>query len=152
MNNKTVHNFMARARSCALVMLESADYIENELANVRMRAAHRAQTEAICDALIGTKHDIFTELSEMSDLLDSEDGATTVLDRAERIISWFREDIAKMHELVQELEVESKSKLGDKGAYILVAESAVNILKEFNGAAGALEALRASICEANDSP
>ena len=151
MNKKIVHNFMTQARSCALVMLESADYINDKLADVRMSAAHRAQTEAICNSFIGTKHDIFTELSEMYDLLNSEGGGTAVLDRAKRIVSWFREDLAKMHELVMGLEVESKSNLDDKGAYILVAESAVNILAEFNGTLTALEALRVGTCEANDA-
>ena len=130
---------MARTRSCALVMLESADYIQHELANVRMSASHRAQTQALCSSLIGTKHDIFTELSEMSDLLDSE---TVVLDRAKRIVGWFQEDVEKMHELVAALEAESKSGPGDKGAYILVAESAGNILKELNGTLSALERVR----------
>ena len=64
MNESAIHAVMTEARSCALVMLYSATHIQNELANVQMNDALRTQTEQVCTALIGTKHDIITELDE----------------------------------------------------------------------------------------
>ena len=78
MNESAVHAVMTEARNCALVMLESTTYIQSELANVRMNDALRAQTEQVCTALAGTKHDIISELFELDELLGSEASASAI--------------------------------------------------------------------------
>ncbi|MBW1787269.1 MAG: hypothetical protein JRK53_11725, partial [Deltaproteobacteria bacterium] len=78
MKVSAVYAVMTQARNCALVMFESAVFIQSELANVRTNDALRMQTEKVCTALIGTKHDIITELDELDELLDSETSASVI--------------------------------------------------------------------------
>lgn len=132
MNESTVHSVMTEARNCALVMLESADYIQRELANVRINDELRAQTEQVCTALVGTKHDIFSELFELDELLSSEASTSVILSRVNRIVQWLRDDITRMHQLVMALESASKQDPACGLAYVLVAESATNMLNAFN--------------------
>ena len=51
-------------------MLDNALYIKGEVDNVDMSKKLRADTEQICESLIGTKHDIIHELSELDDVLE----------------------------------------------------------------------------------
>lgn len=81
MNVSAVYAVITEARNCSAVMLESATYIKSELANVRMNDALRAQTEQLCIALVGTKHDIISELFELDELLGSEASASVIRSR-----------------------------------------------------------------------
>jgi hypothetical protein len=96
----TIYAVMAEARTCALSMLESATFIQNELPNVQMSDELREQTRQVCDSLIGTKHDIFTELAELDELVSAKASLSVIHLRVNRIVKWFREDTAQMHELV----------------------------------------------------
>lgn len=151
MNESAVHAVMTEARNCALVMLESATYIQNELANVRMNDALRAQTEQVCTALVGTKHDIISELFELDELLGSEASASVIRSRVNRIVQWFWDDITRMHQLVMALESASKQDPACGPAYVLVAESATNILNAFNGTKAAADSLRAEAAETRNA-
>lgn len=141
MNVFAVHAVIAEARDCALVMLESATYIESELPNVRMNDALRVHTEEVCTALVGTKHDIISELFELDELLGSQASASVIRSRVNRIVQWFRDDITKMHELVMALESASKQDPSCGPAYFLVAESAASILSAFNRTSAAADSL-----------
>jgi len=139
MNKSLVQAVMGEACGCALVMLENATYIQGELVKVRMNDALRAQTEEVCAAMIGTKHDIFSELFE---LLGSGASADVIRSRVDRIVRWFEEDIAQMHQLVMALQAASEQDRLCVSAYVLVAESAANILRAFNRTAVAADSLR----------
>jgi hypothetical protein len=142
MNESAVHAVMTEARNCALVMLESAIYIQSELANVRMNDALRAQTEQVCTALVGTKHDIISELFELDELLGSEVSVSAIRARVNRIVQWFWDDITRMHQLVMALKSASEQEPACGPAYVLVAESATNILNAFNRTRAAADSLR----------
>ncbi len=102
-NIELVHAFMSRAHTCAMVLLGNASYIEKELDAVRISDERRAETGLVCQTLIGTKHDIVTEVSEMHDLLGEAAAPTVILERAERIVRWFQEDMGKLNALVMGL-------------------------------------------------
>lgn len=142
MDESEVYAVIKEARNCASVMLESATYIKSELANVRMNDALRAQTEAVCTALVGTKHDIISELFELDELLGSQPLASVIYSRVNRIVQWFRDEITRMHQLVIALESASKQDPLCGPAYFLVAESATNILNSFNRTRAAADSLR----------
>lgn len=142
MNKSLVQAVMGEACGCALVMLENATYIQGELVKVRMNDALRAQTEEVCAAMIGTKHDIFSELFELNELLGSGASADVIRSRVDRIVRWFEEDIARMHQLVMALQAASEQDRLCVSAYVLVAESAANILRAFNRTAVAADSLR----------
>lgn len=141
MNTSTVHILMKEAHACAMAMLDSGLYVQKELPNVRMEEALRASTLELCSQLIGTKHDIIHELSELDDLL--RDGATNeaVAQKVALIIRWLWDDISQIHELVTKLEAAAHRDPACGSAYILVAESAVNILNPFNRAKTAADSV-----------
>ncbi len=151
MKEFAVHAVMTEARNCALVMLESANYIQGELDNVRMNDTLRAQTEQVCTALVGTKHDIISELLELDEFLGSETSVSLICSRVNRIVQWFRDDITRMHQLVLALKSASKQDPACRGAYILVAESATNVLNAFNRTKTATDSLRAEADETRNA-
>lgn len=147
MNESAIQSVMREARNCALVMLESATYIQGELANVHVNDELRAQTEQVCTALVGTKHDIFSELFELDELLGADASAVVIRSRVDRIVQWLSDDINRMHQLVMALESASKQSSVYGAAYVLVVESATNILNAFNRTRTAADSLRAEADE-----
>lgn len=142
-NESAIHAVMAEARNCALTMLENATYIQSELANVRINDALRAETQQLCSAFVGTKHDIISELFELDELLSSEATASVIRSRVNRIMQLFQNDITRMHQLVMALESASKQDPAYALAYVLVAESATNILNAFNRTRAVADSLHA---------
>jgi hypothetical protein len=145
MDESAVQVVMTEVRNCALVMLESATYIQSELANVRMTDALRGETNELCTALVSTKHDVISELFALDELLGSEASASVIGSRVNHIVHWFRDDITRMHQLVIALESASKQDPECVSAYILVAESATNILHAFGRTRAAAAALGAEV-------
>lgn len=126
---KTVLEFLGHTRECAVQMMMNAMYIQKELPNVRMSDELRERTEKLCSVLIGTKHDLVTEIFELDERLGSGAGNEEILRRVNRMVQWAGGDTLKMHEVVMALEAELESGVMDGGAYLLVSESAVNILR-----------------------
>jgi len=141
-NKSAVDAVMTEARNCALAMLENATYIRGELAKVRMNDALRAQTEQVCTALVGTKHDVFSELFELDELLGSAASSSVIRSRVNRIVQWLSDDITRMHQLVMALQSAGEQDPSCGPAYVLVAESATNILSAFNRTKAAADSLR----------
>ena len=67
--------------------------------------------------------------------------------RVNRIMQCFQDDIARMHRLVMALESSSKQDPAYGPAYVLVAESATNVLDAFGRTRAAADSLRAEIDE-----
>ncbi len=143
MNTAAVQTLMNEARSCAMAMLDTGTYIQRELPNVHMDDALRTETERVCGELIGTKHDIISELFELDDLLGGEATEAVVISRAARLVQWIWDDVNQVHKLVTALEEASKRNSAFGLAYVLVAESGVNILQPFCRAKAAADVLLA---------
>ena len=143
MNESAIQEAMSAARDCAMVMLETADYIQAELPNVQIDKALQSRTKTVCSALIGTKHDVISELFEIDDLL-SPGGASSseIASRLDRIIRWLWEDVSGMHKLVMALDSAKKRNPAFALAYVLVAESATNVLNAFNRTRAAADFLK----------
>lgn len=124
-------NFVQEARQCAIQMLANASYIEAELPNVELPDDLRAMTAQLCTTLVGTKHDVISELHEMFDA-DSPMAAATVRLRAQRLVRWLAEDIRALDELVTALRAASTRDERYGLAELLVTESAATILVAFN--------------------
>jgi hypothetical protein len=73
MKTKGVEAFLDKATTLSDVMLESGRYITKELPNVKLSAAHQAQTKEVCAFLGTTFLDIRHELSELADLASRRD-------------------------------------------------------------------------------
>jgi hypothetical protein len=123
-----IRAFQSETRECAMQMMMNALYIQKELPNVRMSDELRERVVRLCAPLIGTKHDLVTEIFELDEKLASGAGNEEVLRRINRMVQWASEDALQMHEIVMALDAELQKGVMDGGAYLLVSESAVNIL------------------------
>jgi predicted DNA-binding protein len=123
-----IREFQDHTRECAVQMMMNAIFIQQELPNVRMSDELRQRTEKLCSILIGTKHDLVTEIFELDEALETGAGNVEVLRRINRMVQWAGEDVLKMHEIVTALAAEGQKDVMNGGAYLLVSESAVNIL------------------------
>ena len=128
MNSPAVLQAISAIRDCALIMLENASYIQRELPNVEMHEVLRSRTVQICESMVGTKHDVISEIFEIDDLLTSKTDWAAVTSRIERLIRWLWEDISKMHQLVMALREDSQKNQNNTLSLILVQESATNII------------------------
>lgn len=123
-----IREFQDHTRECAAQMMMNAIYIQKELPNVRMSEELQQRTAELCSTLIGTKHDLVTEIFELDEKLGSGAGNEEVLRRINRMVQWAREDALKMHEIVMALAADAQKDVMNVGAHLLVSESAVNIL------------------------
>lgn len=140
MNRSVVQEALSAIRDCALIMLENASYVKRELPNVVIADPLRSQTAEICDAMIGTKHDIISELFEIDELLKSDAELAVISFHLTRSIRWLWEDLSKLHQVVMALRADSQKDENYTLALILVEESAANILNAFNHAKAAVDA------------
>ncbi|HXZ80276.1 MAG TPA: hypothetical protein VEG30_10135 [Terriglobales bacterium] len=133
MNESAIHEVMSAARGCAMIMLETANYIQAELPNVQINEALQSQAEEVCNALIGTKHDVISQLFEIDDLLRPTGASSPeIASRLDRIIRRLCEGVSRTHELVMALDSAKKQNPACALAYVLVAESATSIINAFN--------------------
>jgi hypothetical protein len=122
-------------------MLENASYIQRELPNVEMSEVLRSQTAEVCESMVGTKHDVISEIFEIDELLESKTDWAVVSSRTDRLIGWLWEDILKMHQMVMALREDSQKNKNHKLSLVLVEESAANIVNAFNCAKATVDAL-----------
>jgi len=142
MNKNMLDLTLGEIRHCAMVMFESAMYIEKELPNVVMEDALKEQTKDICSTLVGTKHDVISDLFEIDELVASNAEDGVINSRLDRLMDWMREDFSKIHGLVQKLDAASKIDQAVGLAFLLVMESATNILNAFNQACDSIDAFK----------
>ena len=141
MNSSAVLEALSAIRDCALIMLDNASYVQRELPNVVIADPLRSQTAEVCDAMVGTKHDIISELFEIDELLKSDTESAIISSRLARSITWLWEDISRLHQVVMALRADSQKDENYTLALILVEESAANILSAFNRARAAVDAV-----------
>ncbi len=90
--------------------------------------------------LIGTQHDIVSELAEWEDAPDGE-LVSNIISRAARVVRWLAEDIVQMDDRVRMLQSASEEDSAHIPARVMVAESATNTPEAFGrvkSAAGSL--------------
>jgi hypothetical protein len=133
--------FASAAQDCAMQMMGNAIYIQTELPLITLPEGAKAQISRLCDSLISTKHDVISELFELSEVLESSTSLAGIKKRIERIIRWLWETILEMNEVVQSLQTASEADAQLSIGWLLVAESATNILNPFNRAAEAADGL-----------
>ena len=134
-NAETIHKireFQRHTAECAAQMVDNAHYIQKELPNVVMSDELRQRSVGLCSTLIGTMHDLVTELFELDERMQPGASNEEVLRRIDRMVRWAEEDALQMHEVVMELGSASEKDVMKVGAYLLVSESAVNILRPLN--------------------
>lgn len=133
MNPDTKLNaFLTAARHCAMQMMENATYIQKHLPGLEAPEGTAERIRAVCDSLTATKHDVFTELSELAEAAHAAGSCLNLEPRRERIRRWLFEPLAEMDEVVRALEAAAAHDPAFSLAFLLMSESAVNILTAFN--------------------
>jgi hypothetical protein len=122
---------------CTPIILANASYILAELPNERLPEPLRQYITGQCDALLSTRHDLMTELAEIEDQRDPG----VILARMKRMIAWLEEDLSALYLDITELQEFSNKNPETAPAYILVAESATNILNAFQRAKTAVDSI-----------
>jgi hypothetical protein len=123
--------FAMATRECAMQMLANAQYVLGELPDVTMSDDTRRRTRHACDALVGTKLDLISELFDLDDLVATDATDEQVGERVERIVRWAHADIAKLCDVVAALDAESQRNPDVVVAKVLVMESAANVLQAY---------------------
>lgn len=144
MTGKLLNDFISAASSCAHEMLASAAYIESELLSLVIPDAHRSAIKQVCSDLAGTKHDVVSDLGELHELTVPA-GSTVVQNRVERIRNWLADELPKLHAVVKSLESASAFDNKVELAYMLVAESSVNVLRSFENVTQAARKYREAV-------
>lgn len=139
--------FQSAAWACAHTLLENIMYIQKEIPTLDLAEVQRSAIVQICTTLIGTKHDVVSELFDLQDM-ESAAEPDVIQKRIERIVQMVIEDLTQLHEVVQSLESAAASDRRIGLAYLLVAESATNILRSFAEMRAAAERYGAEIAKA----
>jgi hypothetical protein len=122
--------FQSAAWACAHTLLENIMYIQKELPTLDLAEAQRSAIVQICSTLVGTKHDVVSELFDLQDIEGAAE-SDVIQKRIERIVQMVIEDLTQLHEVVQSLETAIASDRRVGLAYLLVAESAANMLRSY---------------------
>ena len=117
-----------------MAMFDNGTFIQQQLVNVHLDELTQKSLEDICSKLIGTRYEVMDEIDELNDLLTDKNADKRMVTVLNRIIPWFYDDLMELHRIVKTLEVSSENDAKFSSAYILVTESAMNILKTFNEA------------------
>lgn len=142
--NPKLQIFAGAAQSCAMQMMGNATYIQTELPKLTLPEGTAEKIGALCEHLIATKHDVISELFELSEVSESSASPEEITKRVERIIQWLWETILEMNEVVQSLQTASDADEQIFTSWLLVVESANNILEPFNRASEAADALQSA--------
>ncbi len=129
--DRLLNAFELSATHCAEQILGNVRYIEKELPSLELDATLRDRVEKICTTLIGTKHDVISELFELDEMRPTADISEKQA-RVRRIVNWVSEDLLELHEVVTALGAAGNDAPQAGLAYALVAESAVNVLEAFS--------------------
>ncbi len=122
--------FLSAAYSCAMRMYENASYVEAELPKVELPRRLRKEAYRVCATWISNKHDISGELDDFHDIRAPSEGELKQA-RVARISRLLSEDFPQLNGLVQKLRELSEQDAKYIPAHMLVAESAVNVLRSF---------------------
>lgn len=135
------------ANGVAQSMLSNAAFVLKELPGCGLGAERLDAIRSMCEGLVGTKHDVVHELSELDDQRVADDSETAVR-YVDRICGWIAEEVPKVDTLVRALQAAAERKEpGCELAAVLVAESAANVFWKMKTLWEAEERYRAWIAE-----
>lgn len=84
----TIRSFLVQVRDRAMQMMENGAFIQKELPSLRMPDALRQKLDALCENLIGTKHDLIDEIFEIGGLLDDSPESPAIEQGIKRRVYW----------------------------------------------------------------
>lgn len=131
MISKKLGVFCSAAEVCALTMLDNADFIAKELPSIGIDEHYKKEIENVAASLADTKYEVCEILGSFNER--SHSAASDITQgRVAKVYRMLYLEIPKLRELVFSLESASKGQENIDSAYILVAESAMNIVESYN--------------------
>jgi hypothetical protein len=128
MKTDPINRFLMEARACAMQMMQNGAYIQEELPSLTMPDALRQSLQELCANLISTKHDIIHEIHEADDLLKSDPDSGLLDLNLTNIRNWILESVGEMNQGVEAIQRAVTEGQADGILFMLVAESAMNVL------------------------
>lgn len=132
-SRETLIVFLAAARHCAMEMVGNAEYIRKELPRVELPPGLEETLVDACDQLVSAKFDTISDLSDLDDLLGTGPVSPEVLAKASRILGHLDNEVLSLHPAVMALREAAEEDSRYHLAFLLVAESAVNLLNAHGG-------------------
>ena len=126
-----ISTFIQLTRTCALQMMSNANYIQRELPSLDVPDELRSRIGSVCDSLIGTKHDVITELFELDELVQAGTPEERLTEKMDRVTRWLAESVQSVHTLVMEVQSLAATDHRYSLLFFLIIESATNIINSW---------------------
>lgn len=136
-------------------------YIQKALPTVSINATERSQIVDLCDEFNSALYDVRKEVRNLEDKLGLHAGEPPfdpdIVNPDPKVTMgfierWLWEPIELMHATVMRLKIASKADPKHGVAYLLIAESAVNILNAYSAIKDALATIESGISAASPPP
>ena len=125
---ETLSAFLAAARHLAMEMAGNAQYIRNELSRVALPPGLGEILEDACDELVSVKFDTIPALADLDDLAGTGGLTPDEAARAASILHHLDAAAVSLHPVVMTLREAAEEESRYFLAFLLVTESAVNLL------------------------
>ncbi len=140
-----LEQFLSEARVCAVAMMDTAKYVQDELHNVSIEEPTLSKLLALLPEIAGTGRTVYETVALLHALqlpagknIDQRGLIQQVIERTSSILLSLNEIVGKLSEASQQDPSRSP-------AFILLAESAVNIFTPFHRASAAANRLVADL-------
>ncbi len=120
--------FACETQDCAMQMMANAAYIQNELPNHEMPDSLRDQITTLCSDLIGSKHDLVSEVTELEEAMCDDASLDRISRRVKMILGWIQDDASSIHQCVKAVNDAVECGTAPSIVDMLIMESAANIL------------------------
>lgn len=125
---QAIRRFIDETHACAMQMMENAAYIQKELPDLDMPDSLRDQIAKLCIDLIGSKHDLVSEIAELEEAMVADASLESIINRVKMILGWIGEVATSIHQCVKTVNDAVKSGTAPSIVAMLIMESAANIL------------------------
>ena len=141
MNTEAFRGPIGQLYSSLAEIAENIDYIRTELLPLNIPQGERLHIQRVCEGFKGAVYDVRKEIRNLEDKLGMHPGEDPfdpeIINPDPRVTmgfieQWLRTEIEAMHQSVLHLDKLSKDDRALGGAYLLVGESATNILNAYS--------------------
>ena len=154
MNAQVLRCHIDQLYSSIAEIAENINYIRNELPSLSISHTDQLRVDNLCEQFRSALYDVRKEIRNLEDKLGlrrSEDPFDSNINNSDPLVTmgfierWLWTEIEVMHQSVLHLDKLSKDDHALGGAYLLVAESAANILNAYSTVRKSLGSIKASL-------
>jgi len=131
MSNARTTAALAAAERCAREMLANAGYIRKELPGVTMSAGIRERVASVCGDLVEAGNGLASDIAKIAPGIGTPGGGDRAAERLRNRVEEIMPLLTRLHETVVALDKASRKDVNAGFGYVLVSESATNVLKAY---------------------